>query len=188
LAKIRLSVFLVPLSSFYVLDPLGPLKISLSQIVASNLITFSHPNHTVWKPPLPNLFRIAASDNEIEPSLLCPLTDKLPRVAGGAVDDEFTCHWMPSHSSCISRVTGPAGTPPGDRFLLLIRYSEVVFCIILGIHEIIMELAARKVGVIIVSDDLPELISHLRSGYRSTNSISDAPKGTSTATWLVFAC
>jgi hypothetical protein len=47
-----------------------------------------------------------------KPSLLCPLTDKLPRVAGGAVDDEFTCHWMPSHSSCISRVTGPAGTPP----------------------------------------------------------------------------
>ena len=33
-----------------------------------------------------------------------------------------------------------------------------MFCIISGIHEIIMELAARKVGVIIVSDDLPELI------------------------------
>ena len=27
-----------------------------------------------------------------------------------------------------------------------------------GIHQIIMELAARKVGVIVVSDDLPELM------------------------------
>jgi len=39
---------------------------------------------------------------------LCPLTDKLPRLAGGAADDEFTCHWMPSHSSYISRANRTA--------------------------------------------------------------------------------
>lgn len=58
-----------------------------------------------------NLVGIAASHDEIEASLLCLLADELSRIAGGAVDDEFTCHWMSSHNSCISSGRGPAGKP-----------------------------------------------------------------------------
>jgi hypothetical protein len=51
------------------------------------------------------------SHDEIEASLLCLLADELSRIPGGAVDDEFTCHWMSSHNSCLSSGRGPAGKP-----------------------------------------------------------------------------